>query len=208
MGRPDGVNKAALLAAAGWLIVLLGAGGCGPNDEVSGIWDNVLNEPWVRDLPEEGADPSCWFFDSQRYLRLVLGQYGYEVAGIVQFCPTHPCRPEERPSCTPIEGGRMRGDTLTFAFRACRDDNRRLRAELTLNPDPEDPWLEGPVCPSEATDCYAQRLAAIKLAGHQTERVSADEKSCRLGDRPPQRPIPLPDATAADDAAGGADAGP
>lgn len=214
MARRDRGRPVPMLAAAGvvaGLVALLGPMGCGPNDEVSGIWDNVLNEPWVRGFPESGPEPTCYFTDSQRYLRLIVGQYGYEVAGIVQFCPDQPCRPEERPSCVPIEGGRMSGDVLTFVFRACADPNRRLRAELRLNPDPDVPWLEGPVCPTDATDCQAQRLATIKLGGHQAERVSADEKSCPAGDRPPLRPIPVSDGaigSAAGDADGGADAGP
>lgn len=182
------------LVAVALLGALLAAGGCGPNEEVSGIWDSNTDLPWI-DLPEN-PDPSCYFKDEQQYMRLVLGQYGYDVAGVVQFCPDVLCQYfGERPHCIEVEGGRMRGGTLSFSFHACRAGTTRLRAELKLIPDLDEPRLEGQLFRDGVP------YATIRLRGVQKEVVSAAAARCS------EFSVPIDDASAsAEDVGEAADA--
>lgn len=182
MTRSERPQRFLLVVAAAPILALafLHGLGCGPNDEVSGVWRTFETLP----LEVTGeADSLCYLAD-RPYVTLVLGQYGYDVAGVIKLYQD-PSFSDDVPCCTPIFQGRLRGDTLKFGFKACSSglepndggpDPNWFRAELTLEPDRASPRLAGTIFVGNATDPYG----TLELEGKQEEEASADLKRCNV----------------------------
>lgn len=206
-GRSRSLRRILVAALAGAAAGVVA--GCGPIDEVTGEWHATA----VLDVVRPDAAPAGCYLDDLPYLDLVLGQYGDDVAGLVKLAEDRARATDDDPCCTPISGGKLRGDRLTFTFPACSGDVKGVvfSARLRFSPHRTTPTLEGALYVGESSDDV---YAAVRLDGSLQEDLPYTARKCRVDDEH-SRCVSLAfegaDASGADDTADAgenADAGP
>ena len=167
-----GRRRLPLAALAALLVVA-----CGDEVDVSGIWDNENDPVQITLAGYEGPR-----YLEGTYPRLVLGQYGKEVAGVFKAYGSS-SRGVPYLWCSIVLAGGLSGDTLTFSFDAYAPGapTAQMVATLTSSTDGDRPALTGWIKLAGGDENYAP----LTLTGQAIERISDDYKRCTVGPPPP-----------------------
>ena len=171
--RPTSRVRFAISLVAGCLVAGCLVAGCSGEMDVSGIYQHRAEAEAIQLVDPDRLGPH---YLESRYLRLVVGQYGKDVAGVLKAYPDK--NYNDYTSCSLILTGRLSGNKLRFSFLVYGpDDSAVMNAELSLIDSGPDQKLEGWLTLAGETERYAW----LSLPGQAQEQLTDEDKMCTTG---------------------------
>jgi len=148
-------------------VVLLACASCSDVTDVSGLWQTPKKDEAVV---FQQFDPPF-----QGRLRMGLGQYGSDVAGVFLFFGDD-LYYDERVCSYILEGG-IRGDEFLFSLRL--DETTTLEGSLEYREEDRTEFLEGDL--TDANDVVAPLHVVLEKVGDSREvRVLGLDEGCKV----------------------------
>lgn len=162
-----------LLAAA---VFTLAA--CGGVEDLSGIWQSESGVPII--LYDDVTGPR---FLEGGYARLIIGQYGRDVGGVIKIYDS-PLFNKPLCDCSLIHDGHVGGRELSFAFEGCASTvlAAPMFARLRYSPATEPTELAGDIFLATGDVPLEKPLARVTLTLRSNEKgITMEDKRCDQG---------------------------